>query len=260
MEFIDTHAHINDLVFDQDRDQVIKRSIQAGVSKIYLPNIDMTTIESMLEVEAKYPQTCAAMIGIHPCHILDDFEQQLVEVENWLSKRRFAAIGEVGIDLYRDQSYQIQQQEAFATQIAWAKQYQLPLIIHCRNAFEETLQLLETHQDGSLKGIFHCFSGNLAEAKRIIELGFYLGIGGVLTFKNAGLAEVVGDLVLEHLVLETDSPYLAPAPYRGKRNEPSYLPYVAAHMASIYQVETATVAAITTANAKQVFETKDKCV
>jgi TatD DNase family protein len=254
MEFIDTHAHVNDLAFDEDRDQVIKRSIQAGISKIYLPNIDITTIEPILAVEAKYPQICAAMIGIHPCHISKDFEQQLEQVGEWLSKRRFAAIGEVGMDLYRDQSFQTQQQEAFAIQIAWAKQYQLPLIIHCRNAFEETLQLLESQQDGSLKGIFHCFGGSLVEAKRIIELGFYLGIGGVLTFKNAGLAGVLAEIALEHLVLETDSPYLAPLPYRGKRNEPSYLPYVAAHIADIHQVDLATLASITTANAKQVFK------
>ncbi len=257
MEWIDTHAHVHDPAFAEDQDQVIQRSLQAGVSKIYLPNVDATTLEPMLALEAKYPQVCAAMIGIHPCHILDDFAQQLDQMVTWLDKRPFAGIGEVGMDLYRDQTYQVQQQEAFCVQIGWAKRYQLPLIIHCRNAFEETLSLLESQQDGTLKGIFHCFSGSLDEAKRITELGFYLGIGGIVTFKNAGLADVVANIGLEHLVLETDSPYLAPVPYRGKRNEPSYLPEVGAQIAAIHQVDLATVAAITTANAKQVFKGRE---
>ena len=255
MELIDTHAHIYDLSFAEDQAQVIANSVQAGICKIYLPNITTTTIQPMLALEAQYPHLCAAMIGMHPCYITQDFEQQLYQVENWLTKRSFAAIGEVGIDLYHDTTYKIQQQQALAIQIGWAKQYQLPLVIHCRNGLAAALELLEAHQDGTLRGIFHCFSGSLAEANQIIALGFYLGIGGRITFKNAGLAQVVANIPLKHLVLETDSPYLAPVPYRGKRNEPAYLTYIAAQVAASHQVDLETIAAITTANASKVFQT-----
>ena len=207
----------------------------------------------MLGLEAKYSCLCAAMMGIHPCHVGQDFEQQLYQVEEWLGKRSFAAMGEIGMDLHWDRTYQGQQEEALAIQLGWAKQYQLPVVIHCRKGFEETLGLLEQHQDGSLRGIFHCFSGSLAEAERVIGLGFYLGIGGIVTFKNAGLAPVVAALDLKHMVLETDSPYLAPIPHKGKRNEPAYLVHIAGEIATSHQVELETVAAITTANARAVF-------
>jgi len=167
------------------------------------------------------------MMGIHPCHIDANFEQQLKQVEDWLGQRRFAAIGEIGMDLYRDDTFQAQQAAALAIQLSWAQQYQLPVVMHCRVSIKETLTILEKHQDGQLRGVFHCFSGNLQDAERIIDLGFYLGIGGIVTFKNAGLDSVVARIGLDHLVLETDAPYLAPSPYRGQRNEPAYLLHIA---------------------------------
>ncbi|MEM9416869.1 MAG: TatD family hydrolase [Bacteroidota bacterium] len=251
---IDTHAHLYAEEFAADREQMMVRSLDNHVRKVYMPNIDTSTIEAMLALEAKYHDYCAAMMGIHPCYIDAQFEKQLVEVESWLGKRRFAAIGEVGMDLYRDKTFHAQQEEALAIQLSWAQQYELPVVIHCRAALEETLRILEKHQDGRLKGIFHCFSGTLPEAQRLIELGFYLGIGGIVTFKNAGLDQVVAALSLENLVLETDAPYLAPAPHRGKRNEPAYLLYIAEKVAELKGVDLATVAQVTTANANQVFE------
>ncbi|OJW72186.1 MAG: hydrolase TatD [Candidatus Amoebophilus sp. 36-38] len=256
MELIDTHAHLYDEDFLQDQSQVIARSLQAGVSKILLPNIDVNTIAPMLALEAQYPNLCAAMIGLHPCYIQEDVELQLYHIESWLAKRSFIAMGEIGMDLYRDKTYQSLQQEAFETQLNWAKKYKLPIVIHTRQAFNETKRILEKYQDGTLKGVFHCFSGSLAEAAAIIALGFHIGIGGITTFKNAGLAQVVSKLELKYLVLETDSPYLAPTPYRGKRNEPSYLPYIAAAIAQSQQVDVEMVAAITTANAKEIFGIK----
>jgi TatD DNase family protein len=253
MEWIDTHAHIYDPVFKADQKQVIERSMQAGITRIYLPSLDITTIDSMLAIEEAYAPLCAAMIGLHPCYIADNFEQHLAQIAIWLQQRTFVAIGEVGMDLYHDRAYEAQQKVALVAQIKWAKEYQLPLVIHCRNAFQQTLHLLEKHQDGSLQGIFHCFTGDLFDAQRILDLGFYIGIGGISTFKNSGLRAVVAKISLEKLVLETDSPYLAPVPYRGKRNEPSYLPYIGAQLATLHQVDINTVANLTTANAKQVF-------
>ena len=254
MELIDTHAHLYDPAFAQDLDQVIASSWEAQVRKIYLPNIDTDTLAPMLALEEKYPTLCAAMIGIHPCSIKQDFTKQLYEVETWLGQRAFAAMGEIGIDLHWDSTHQAQQEQALAIQLAWAKQYQMPVAIHCRKGFSETIRLLEQYQDGTLKGIFHCFSGSLAEAKQAIALGFYLGIGGLVTFKNAGLVQTVASIDLKHIVLETDSPYLAPTPHRGRRNEPAYLGYIAKQLATSHQVDLATVASATTANARNVFE------
>mgnify|MGYP002378755749 CR=1 FL=1 len=256
MEFIDTHAHLYDEVYLGDQSQVITQSIQAGVTKILLPNIDANSIEPMLALEDQHPTLCAAMIGIHPCYIKEDFQQQLYQVESWLNKRPFIAMGEVGMDLYRDTTYQNLQREALEIQLNWARQYNLPIVIHTRQAFRETIQILEKHQDGSLRGVFHCFSGTLDEATQVLALGFHLGIGGIITFKNAGLAELIAKIDLQHLVLETDSPYLAPVPYRGKRNEPTYIPYIAAAIALNKQIAVETVASVTTANAKKVFGIK----
>jgi TatD DNase family protein len=253
VEYIDTHAHLYEEDFLQDQAQVMDRLVQAGVSKVLMPNLDVYTIEPMLKLEARYPAICRAMIGLHPCHIQADFQQQLYEMETWLSKHTFIAMGEIGIDLYRDTSYQAQQQEALEIQLSWAKQYKLPVALHIRQAFAETMHLLEKHQDGTLQGVVHCFSGTLAEAQQVIALGLYLGIGGIVTFKNAGLAALIAQIDLQHLVLETDSPYLAPVPYRGTRNEPAYLPYIAATIADAHQVDVLQVAAITTANAKHAF-------
>ncbi|MCG8389364.1 MAG: TatD family hydrolase, partial [Cytophagales bacterium] len=215
MEMVDTHAHIYKKEFKDDIAQVIERSLEHHVKKIYLPNIDTDSIEEMLALEAQYSAICAAMMGIHPCAINDTFEKQLYQVEAWLAKRKFVAVGEVGIDLYWDTTYQAQQKEAFAIQLEWAKQYEIPVVIHCRGSFQETIHLVEKHKDERLKGIFHCFNGKLDEAKHIIELGFYIGIGGIVTFKNGGLDKVLPSIELKHIVLETDSPYLAPVPYRG---------------------------------------------
>jgi TatD DNase family protein len=256
MELIDTHAHLYDEAFSEDQNKIIEQSIQSGVSNILLPNIDINTIEPMLALESQYPQLCAAMIGIHPCYIKEDFQQQLYHIESWLGKRPFIAMGEIGMDLYRDTTYQDIQQEALEIQLNWAKKYNLPVVIHTRQAFKETMSILEKHQDGNLKGVFHCFSGSLAEAEQIIALGFHMGIGGIVTFKNSELSHLIANIDLQHLVLETDSPYLAPVPYRGKRNEPTYLPYIAAAIASSKQIDVETVAAVTTANAKKIFQMK----
>ncbi len=253
MELIDTHAHLYAKEFDEDIAAVIDQSIAQHICKVYLPNIDTNTINPMLALEAKYPAYCAPMIGIHPCHIDTHFDQQLEQVAYWLGQRRFAALGEIGMDLFHDKTFQAQQAEALAIQLAWAQHYQLPVVIHCRASFKATLALLEQHQDGQLRGIFHCFSGNIQDAQRIIDLGFYLGIGGIVTFKNAGLAQVVAAISLDHLVLETDAPYLAPAPYRGKRNEPAYLLHIAERIAELKGSSLATVAQQTTANARHVF-------
>lgn len=253
IEYIDTHAHLYEEDFLEDQPQVMNRLLNAGVVKVLLPNLDIQTIEPMLDLQAKYPAICYPMIGIHPGSIQANFQQQLYQVENWLKKHTFIAVGEIGVDLYRDTSYQAQQQEALEIQISWAKQYKLPIVLHIRQAFQETIRLLKKHQDGTLQGVVHCFSGTPAEAKQVIELGLYLGIGGIITFKNAGLAALLTQIDLQHLVLETDSPYLTPAPYRGKRNEPAYLPYIAGAIAAIQQIGIEQVAAITTANAKLIF-------
>ena len=252
MEFIDTHAHLYDRKLAGDITEVIARSRDNGVRKVYMPNINMDTIDGMLALEAQYPDFCHAMIGIHPCYIDIDFQKQLACVETWLAKRPFAAIGEIGIDLYRNKTYQAQQEEALAIQLGWAQQYQLPVIIHCREGMQQTLKLIEKQQKGNLKGIFHCFNGSLQEAKKIISLGFYLGIGGLVTFKNTDLDQTVAAISLDHLVLETDAPYLAPMPYRGQRNEPSYLLYIAKKLASMQAVDLEKVVQVTTANAMHV--------
>ncbi len=253
MELIDTHAHLYAKEFKEDIAAVIDQSMYQHVRQVYLPNINISTIDAMLALEDKYPAYCTAMMGIHPCHIDLNFEQQLEQVAYWLGQRRFAAIGEIGMDLSRDKTFQVQQAEALAIQLSWAQHYQLPVIVHCRAGLDATLPVLEKHQDGQLKGIFHCFSGSLQDAQRIIDLGFYLGIGGIVTFKNAGLAQVVAAIDLAHLVLETDAPYLAPVPHRGQRNEPAYLLHIAAKIAELKGVSLATVAQKTTANARHVF-------
>ncbi|MGI2257176.1 TatD family hydrolase [Candidatus Cardinium hertigii] len=250
MQFIDTHAHIYDL--QNELPLILERAQKNFIKKIYMPNIDTTTIAKMMDVAALYP--CLPMMGIHPCYIRKDFAKPLYLVEEWLDKGGFIAIGEIGIDLYHDTTLFEAQQEAFRIQLALAKRYHLPVSIHCRNAFKEVIQLLEKEQDGNLKGVIHCFTGNLQEAEKCIALGFALGIGGILTMAKSGLAATVAAIDLNHLVLETDSPYLTPAPLRGKPNEPSYLPYIAEKLAVVKQVTLAEVAAVTTQNAEKIFE------
>jgi TatD DNase family protein len=223
------------------------------VGTILLPNVDHSTIDAMLELEAAAPGTCHAMMGLHPCSVGPTFEKDLQEVADWLARRPFVAVGECGIDLYWDKTYLPQQQQALREQLRLAKQYQLPIVLHTRSAFEEAYALVAEAQDGTLRGVFHCFSDGLAEAERIIALGFKLGIGGVATFKNGGLDKVLPHVGLEHLVLETDCPYLAPVPYRGKRNEPAYLPLVLHRLAALLGQSPEAVAEATTRTATELF-------
>jgi TatD DNase family protein len=254
MTLVDSHAHIYSEKFDEDRAQTVERAQEEGVTRIYMPNIDHTSIDAMLEAEEKYPQQCIPMIGLHPTSVNKDFERELYIVEEWLGKRQFAAVGECGIDLYWDKSFLAQQQEALKVQVELAKKYQLPIVLHTRDSFNETYEIMATAQDGTLIGIFHCFSGTLEEAEKVKELGFLMGIGGVATFKNGGLDTVLPHVELAHLVLETDCPYLAPTPYRGKRNEPLYLPLVAKRVAELMNKPLEEVAERTTANALNLFK------
>ncbi|MBC6988907.1 TatD family hydrolase [Hymenobacter sp. BT491] len=253
MHLTDSHAHIYSEQFKEDRDATLQRAFEAGVQTIVMPNIDHTSIDAMLETELHYPQNCFAMMGLHPCSVGKHFERELYQVEEWLSKRPFAAVGECGIDLYWDKSFFAQQQEALRVQIDLAKRYQLPLVLHTRDAFRETADLIEEAQDGSLRGVFHCFSGTPEEAERASKLGFLLGIGGVATFKNGGLDKVLPAIDLANLLLETDCPYLAPVPHRGKRNEPAYLPLIAQRTAELLQKDVEEVVEATTRNAQALF-------
>jgi TatD DNase family protein len=254
MDWIDTHAHIYSDDLQKDKEEVLERSKEAGVIRVYMPNIDSTSIDAMLEWEHRNPGYCVPMMGLHPCSVNKNVQRELYVVEDWLNKRNFVAIGEIGTDLYWDKTYWPQQQEAFKVQVAWAKQYRLPVVIHCRESINETLQLLDEVGDENLTGVFHCFSGDVAQAKRIVEMGFYLGIGGVATFKNGGLDKVLPEIGLEHLVLETDSPYLAPVPHRGKRNEPAYISLVAERVAVLVNEPLEIVSQKTTRNAEQLFK------
>ena len=255
--YIDTHAHIYHEDFVNDSLDMLHRCEEQQVARIFMPNVDHASIDGMMELESRFPNQCTAMMGLHPCSVKKDFERELYIVEDWLSKRKFSAVGEIGTDLYWDKTFWAQQQEAFLIQTKWAKQYDLPIIIHCRESIDETIGLVENQQDGKLRGIFHCFSGNAEQAERITKLGFYLGIGGVATFKNGGLDKVLPEIDLAHLVLETDSPYLAPVPHRGKRNEPSYIPLVAKRIAEIKNCSIEDVQKSTTKNALKVFRQTD---
>ena len=250
----DTHAHIYAAEFDNDRADVIRKCEEENVLKIYMPNVDHTSIDAMLEAEHKWPSVCIPMMGLHPCSVKKDFEKELYVVEDWLSKRKFSAVGEMGTDLYWDKTYFGQQKEAFRIQVAWAKKYQLPVVIHCRESMDETIALVDELQDGTLTGIFHCFGGSVDQAQKIVKLNFLLGIGGVATFKKAGLDLVLPEVPLDRIVLETDSPYLAPVPHRGKRNEPVYIPLIAQRVADIKKVALADVQRQTTNNARTLFK------
>jgi len=254
MNFIDTHAHIYSEEFQADREDMLARCDEQAIGSIYMPNVDHTSIDGMMELESKDPKKYIAAMGLHPCYVKKGFERELYRVEDWLRKRKFAAIGEIGTDLYWDKTFWEQQQEAFTVQLNWAKQYDLPVIIHCRESLNETIEIVRTLSDGKLKGIFHCFSGSLEQAQQIIKLGFYLGIGGVATFKNGGLDKVLPEIAMEHMVLETDSPYLAPVPHRGKRNEPAYIPLIAQRVADLKKISIEEVQLSTTSNAQGLFK------
>jgi TatD DNase family protein len=247
---IDTHTHIYLADFDGDREKVIERANESGIESMLMPAIDSSTHEQMMAVESQF-QGCFSMIGLHPCSVNEDFKNELAVVEGWLEKRKFVAVGEIGLDYYWDKSFKNQQEEAFREQIGFALKYNLPIVIHSRDAIDECIAIVEEYP--GLNGIFHCFSGNLSQAVRIIQTGFLMGIGGVVTFKNAGLDKVVEKIGMHHLVLETDAPYLAPVPYRGKRNEPSYTKLVAEKISLICQTTLETVEEITTRNARNLF-------
>jgi TatD DNase family protein len=253
MILIDTHTHLYLNNFDNDRTEIMARAATAGVQKFYLPSIDSTETERIFKAEKEYPDQCFGMMGLHPCYVKENWQEELAHVQHWLAQRSFAAVGEIGLDLYWDDTFFEQQQQAFHQQIEWALQYKLPIVIHSRNATAHTINIIQQYQSRGLRGIFHCFGGSYEEAMQIIEAGFYLGIGGVVTYKKSGLAETLAQIPLKHLVLETDAPYLTPVPFRGKRNESSYLTYIAAKLADIYEQSLEEIAAVTTANAEAIF-------
>jgi TatD DNase family protein len=250
--FTDSHTHLYDERLLNDEGQ-IQRAIEAGVTRMYMPNCDRNTIAGMLQLADQWPDNCMPMMGLHPCYVKEDYKDELAIVTDWLQKRKFYAVGEIGLDYYWDIKYKKEQVEAFETQIDLALQYDLPIVIHSRESTPDCIDIVRKKQNGKLKGIFHCFSGTMAEAKEIIELGLYLGIGGVVTYKKTDLPEIIGAIGLSHIILETDAPYLAPVPYRGKRNESSYIPVIAAKIADILNMPVTEVGAITTANTRNIF-------
>lgn len=251
---VDTHAHLYAEEFSGDRNLVIDNAVQAGVRKIILPNIDKDSVEAMIELSDSFPGTCFPLMGLHPTSVKEDFKEQIRRIEHWLSQRRFFGIGEIGIDLYWDKSRFKEQQDSFRIQLRLAKSMHLPVVIHVRNSFDEVFSILEEEQDGTLKGIFHCFTGTTEQARMVTAQGFYLGIGGVVTFKNSNLPEVLAETDVRHILLETDAPYLAPVPHRGRRNESAYLPLIVEKTASIYGRPPEEIAAITTRTAQQLFK------
>lgn len=251
---IDTHTHLYSEEFDEDRDAMIQRAFDAGIEHFYIPAIDSSYTERMLDLEANYPNNMHLMMGLHPTYVKPEtFEEELAHVKEWLDKRSFSAVGEIGIDLYWDKTTLPQQQIAFKKQINWAKEKGLPIVIHGRDSFEEIFEILEEEKDEKLYGIFHCFTGTKEDAERAIGFNLKLGIGGVATFKNGKIDQFLHEIPLEHIVLETDSPYLAPVPYRGKRNESSYMVNVVNRLAEIYQVSEKEIAQSTSQNALSVF-------
>jgi TatD DNase family protein len=256
MKLIDTHTHLYVEEFKEDIEFVVERALAEGVEKFYLPAIDSSENEALLNLEKKFPDQMFAMTGLHPCSVKENFKEELKKIEQQLSEREFSAIGETGLDFYWDKTFSKQQYESLHIQTEWAIEYKKPLVIHTRNAMQETIDLVKEYKGKNLFGIFHCFSGTLENAKEIIDAGFLLGIGGVLTFKNSGLAEVIKEVDLKYLVLETDSPYLAPVPFRGKRNESGYLKYIVEKLATIKNMSTKEIALQTTENAERVFAKK----
>ncbi len=253
MHFIDTHAHVYAAELMSDIDLVMKNALTNGVDKILMPAIDSSSLEAMLEIESKYPAHCISMMGLHPCYVKENYKEELALVETWLAKRKFIAIGEIGLDYYWDKTFAKEQQFVFETQMQWALDLKLPIAIHTRNAMGETIELVKPFAKKGLRGVFHCFSGSHESAEQITGMGFHLGLGGVLTYKNAGVAEAVKDIPMEFLVLETDAPYLAPVPYRGKTNEPAFMLEVAKKLAEIKSMPLHEIAELTTKNAEKLF-------
>lgn len=249
----DTHTHLYSEQFSEDRAEMIQRAKDSGVSRFFIPAIDSSYSESMFQLEKDYPKDVFLMMGLHPTSVKENYKEELAHVKSWLDKRDFYAIGEIGIDLYWDKSFLKQQQEAFKIQIQWAKEKQLPIVIHCRDAFDEIFEVLETEKDDNLRGIFHCFTGTNEQAEKAISYNMKLGIGGVVTFKNGKIDKFLNEIDLQHIVLETDAPYLAPTPFRGKRNESSYITNVVDKLVDIYNLSFNEIAKITTENSKEVF-------
>lgn len=253
MILTDTHTHIYSDAFAEDQQAMMERAINAGVTRFFVPAVDSETTQAMYNIEKAFPKKVFLMMGLHPTHVKDNYKDELKHVEEELAKRKFYAIGEIGIDLYWDKTHLKEQQTAFEQQIIWAKKYKLPIVIHCRDAFDAVFEILEKHKSSDLFGIFHCFTGNQEQAVRAINCGMKLGIGGVVTFKNGKIDQFLDQIDLNHIVLETDAPYLAPTPFRGKRNESSYLLNVAQKLAEIYNTSVEEIAEITTHNSKEVF-------
>ncbi len=253
MELIDSHCHLYLPDFADDIDEVMERARNAGIKRFYLPSIDGETEPLLFALEARFPGECFAMQGLHPCSVKEDFRTELKRVETSIASRHFAAMGEIGLDFYWDRSFETQQYQAFHQQIEWALQYNLPIVIHSRQSMEQSIGVVRQHQKGNLNGIFHCFNEDEKSAREIVVLGFYLGIGGTLTYKKSSLPEVLKNIPLQHIVLETDAPYLPPVPFRGKRNESSYLTYIVSKLAEIKGVSMEEVASVTTSNALKIF-------
>jgi TatD DNase family protein len=250
----DTHTHLFAEEFDSDRKEVVQRAILAGVNKLFLPNIDSSSIAAMFALEKQFPENCFPMMGLHPCSVKENYLEELKIIEDWFLKRKFSAVGEIGMDYHWDKTFIPQQKDAFSKQIDLAKKYNLPIVIHQRECFDDVFEIVKSKNGNNLKGIFHCFTGTIEEANRIISLGgFKMGIGGAVTYKNSKLPEVLKQIDLKHIVLETDSPYLTPVPHRGKRNESSFIIFVAQKIAEVKGITVEEVAKITTKNAEDIF-------
>lgn len=252
--YIDTHAHIYSDAFHDQYDEVVDRAVKAQIQQILMPNIDVSSMSDVINLHQRYPEVCLPMVGLHPCSVDSNYREALQSLQVYLTDSTIIAVGEIGIDLYWDTTYEKEQIEAFATQIQWAKEADLPIVIHSRSAIDRTIAMVREHQDGSLRGVFHCFSEGVQEVEAIMELGFYVGIGGVVTFKkNQSLRDTIAATPLSRILLETDAPYLAPMPYRGKRNESSYIPHIAQVLADVYKTSITEIGAQTTQNAKDLF-------
>ncbi|HMG10949.1 MAG TPA: TatD family hydrolase [Mucilaginibacter sp.] len=253
MVLTDTHTHLYYETIADKRAELMERCISNNINRLFLPNVDLASVPLLFDLVRAYPDQCFPMLGLHPCSVKENWEQELNDIKTAHQQNKIVAIGEIGIDLYWDKTFLTEQIEAFRVQINWAKSLKLPIVIHCRDAFNEVYEVLQQEQDENLRGIFHCFTGTLEQANKVTALGFYLGIGGVVTYKNAGLDKIIPEIDLRHIVLETDSPYLTPVPFRGKPNESSYLIYIAQKVAELHQTDMDTVASITTENSRVLF-------
>lgn len=251
--FVDTHSHIYSEEFSTDRDEVVLRAQHAGIDRVVLPNIDSASIKPMLDLTDSKPGYFFPLIGLHPTSVKEDFRKELEIIEYWLAKRKFYGIGEIGIDLYWDKTFLAEQLEAFRIQVDWAKQLKIPIAVHVRDSFTEVMEVLREKKDDSLRGVFHSFTGTIEQANQIVELGFKIGLGGIVTFKKSGLDSVVPEIGLQNILLETDSPWLAPVPHRGRRNECSYLPSIASKVADLHNIQIDEVAQVTSQNAQELF-------